>query len=38
MDANIYTDASNKKRITLYSVVWGMTDTSKAVEIYTSDH
>ena len=35
MDANIYTDTSNKKRITVYSVTDGQTDTSRAVEIYT---
>ena len=38
LDANIYTDSMNAKRITVFHVEDGKTDTSRAVEIYTSDH
>jgi len=38
LDANIYIDASNKKRITVCAVKNGQTDTSRAAGIYTSDH
>ena len=38
LDANIYTDSTNAKRITVYSVTDGQTDTSRAFEVYTSDH